>query len=99
MKDIHGFTEEDRRKQRIGAEPKVDSELTGWKLENKMKKHDQVISRCTDPAFGHVTRTGSDWADVYWQSGINCNYTSRAKKRDLIPVAQIFKEAVDTANA
>jgi len=63
-----------------------------------MKKHDQVISRCSRPAFGHVVRTGSDWADVYWQAGINCNYTSRSKKKDLINVAQIFADAVDSAN-
>jgi len=64
-----------------------------------MKKHDQVISRCKRPAFGHVVQIGADWADVYWQAGINCNYTSRSKTKDLINVAQIFEDAVDSANA
>lgn len=53
-----------------------------------LAKHDQVCSRCTHPAVGHVVRVGRDWVDVEWHAGIGCHYRGRARKTDVIKLAE-----------
>ena len=60
-----------------------------------MKKHDQVCSRVSRPATGYVVRVGKDWVDVEWHAGIKCFYRARARRMDVVPIAEHLKQAVD----
>lgn len=59
-----------------------------------MKKHDQVCSKCKNPAIGHVLRVGKTWVDVEWHAGIGCTYRKRERKTDVLPIADILADAV-----
>lgn len=48
-----------------------------------------VVFKCSNPAVGYIKRMAKNqsWSDVTWISnGLNQNYTSRVKTKDIVPL-------------
>ena len=60
--------------------------------KKKLERGDQVVFKCTNPATGWVMRVAKDgsWADVRWDSGMDCQYVKRHETKNMVKLTLIM---------
>lgn len=56
------------------------------------ERGDQVFFKCTNPATGWIVRVARDgsWADVRWDSGMDCRYVRRTSTENILKLNPIL---------
>lgn len=59
---------------------------------SKLKRGDQVVARCNNPATGWVLRVAKDgsWADVRWEASMDLRYVRRYLTQYMVKTNPIF---------